>query len=451
MKHKSLALAKAALATLALVLIGVVTTAAHELRHEVTASRVEPAAPQARTGDRVHPTPLKVLPVRLSRVIEGEALVPTAFASAGSIEVQPMQGFGGQWSGGAQLFWRAPAPVNEPIRNWPNLRLRFEVQVGQPYELTLLHTVAPDYGKFRVFLDGKIVTDVDGWAPQVDVRQRVLGEQVLAAGSHEMILTVFDRNPASQGWYVGVDALRLTAAGQSSPKAMKPQPQLKEPIRDRVDLAGATREERTVDLLARIAAPPSLPESLTHEDRMALDGIVRDLQAGDTERATGAWRKLVGAVAPRADRSADIDALVLWVLRQSYLEQTADLRSQAEKVRFFNEQKRAIREHLAEARAALADMPPKGTAELPTLTVAAHYEEGKPPVTEGPIQVMSEEQLRADIAIWEEQLQSVGEDAQLNNIELQNLMQKQQQTLQILSNVLKMLHETAMAIIRNID
>ena len=50
----------------------------------------------------------------------------------------------------------------------------------------------------------------------------------------------------------------------------------------------------------------------------------------------------------------------------------------------------------------------------------------------------------------EQKLISAGEDAQLANIDLQNALQKQQQTLQMMSNVSKMLHDTAMAIIRKV-
>ena len=53
------------------------------------------------------------------------------------------------------------------------------------------------------------------------------------------------------------------------------------------------------------------------------------------------------------------------------------------------------------------------------------------------------------IVVLEEKLSSIGEDAQLANIDLQNQLQKQQQTLQTMSNVSKMLHDTAMNVIRN--
>jgi hypothetical protein len=45
---------------------------------------------------------------------------------------------------------------------------------------------------------------------------------------------------------------------------------------------------------------------------------------------------------------------------------------------------------------------------------------------------------------------SVGDDAQLANVDLQDMLQKQQQTLQMLSNIDKELYDTAMAVIRKI-
>ncbi len=42
------------------------------------------------------------------------------------------------------------------------------------------------------------------------------------------------------------------------------------------------------------------------------------------------------------------------------------------------------------------------------------------------------------------------DDAQLANVDLQNTLQKQQQTLQMLSNISKMQHDNAMTIIRKI-
>jgi hypothetical protein len=62
----------------------------------------------------------------------------------------------------------------------------------------------------------------------------------------------------------------------------------------------------------------------------------------------------------------------------------------------------------------------------------------------------SKEQLENYIADLEQQLSTVVHDAQSANIDLQNSLQKQQQTIQMLSNVSKILHDTAMAVIRKI-
>lgn len=50
----------------------------------------------------------------------------------------------------------------------------------------------------------------------------------------------------------------------------------------------------------------------------------------------------------------------------------------------------------------------------------------------------------------EEKLAAAGNDVQLANIDLQNALQKQQQLVQLISNVSKILNDTAMAVIRKI-
>ena len=63
---------------------------------------------------------------------------------------------------------------------------------------------------------------------------------------------------------------------------------------------------------------------------------------------------------------------------------------------------------------------------------------------------ITKEDLETYIKNTEEKLNSTGDDAQLANVDLQNMLQKQQQTLQMMSNISKMLHDTAMAVIRKV-
>jgi hypothetical protein len=50
----------------------------------------------------------------------------------------------------------------------------------------------------------------------------------------------------------------------------------------------------------------------------------------------------------------------------------------------------------------------------------------------------------------EPKLATVDDDAQLANVDMQNWLQKAQQTLQMLSNISKAVHDNAMAVIRKI-
>lgn len=183
----------------------------------------------------------------------------------------------------------------------------------------------------------------------------------------------------------------------------------------------------------------------------------------------------------RADRTAraktdavlqgDIDpnALVQAVLRQSYLETTEELRYYVEKVRRLNECKKLIRDYLQKLRdvsvtvraAAHASRLPRTSDIRFANAIAALFDKHSVVIERGesecdlpipervpPKEVNSFESLDGEIARWEGILNSLGDDAQLANVDLQNILQKQQQTLQMMSNISKMLHDTAMSVIK---
>ena len=63
---------------------------------------------------------------------------------------------------------------------------------------------------------------------------------------------------------------------------------------------------------------------------------------------------------------------------------------------------------------------------------------------------MNRDALQAYIEDLEGRLATAGNDAQLANVDMQNMLQKQQQTMQMMSQISKMMHDTAMAVLRNI-
>ena len=158
----------------------------------------------------------------------------------------------------------------------------------------------------------------------------------------------------------------------------------------------------------------------------------------------------------------DVNQLIQWVMREAYINNTEDLRGYAYRVKYFTDLKRAIREELVRARNFQREHQ---VLEQGEVRLNASYEKRKfntvPEVDPrtGAMTVRSPETGGATqdprgmdeyVKELEQLLNTVGDDAQLAQVDLQNVTQKQQQTLQTLSNLSKVLHETSMAIIRKI-
>jgi hypothetical protein len=191
------------------------------------------------------------------------------------------------------------------------------------------------------------------------------------------------------------------------------------------------------DLVVRAVAARDFPPRVPGTVRPAVDGVVGLLRANKTAEARAQWTTRVVPVAGLRSE-ADLDALVQWVLREVYLETNKDLKSYADKVRYYNEVKRELRDDLAQAR---AGRPVRGVSPAP-------YRAAGAAVRREPPRALSRAEQDQYVKSLEEKLRSIGDDAQLANVDLQNVLQKQQQTLQAMANIAKTLHDTAMAIIR---
>jgi hypothetical protein len=168
--------------------------------------------------------------------------------------------------------------------------------------------------------------------------------------------------------------------------------------------------------------------------------------------------------------ATDVNASVQWVLRESYLQTTEDLRLYAEKVRFFNKAKQGIRDYLNALRNHSADVksslreqgiePCSGEDADAAAVARAIKKHARDFVSDDELRdlcipkrvpaatISSLDGVEAEIRKWEEKLNTIGDDAQLANVDLQNILQKQQQILQMMSNISKMLYDTAQAVIR---
>jgi hypothetical protein len=156
------------------------------------------------------------------------------------------------------------------------------------------------------------------------------------------------------------------------------------------------------------------------------------------------WKAmLVGA----NDQNMDINALVQSVMKEAYLQQTEDLKQYQEKVQYFNETKKKIRDEQDKVRKATIT---SGSAPLRKMNIAVG--KGTPTITfPQNAGIVKTEQERQDyVRYLEDKLNAVGDDAQLANMDLQNALQKQQQLVQMISQISKLLNDTAMQTIRKI-
>lgn len=160
-------------------------------------------------------------------------------------------------------------------------------------------------------------------------------------------------------------------------------------------------------------------------------GVVTALADDDTELAMSRWKDTLRA-SKRDGTPLDLNALIQFVIRESYLEAAADLRFSAMRVKYFTDQKRKLREWVAEAKRIQGTLP-ASCGNDPNLCSLS-------------------DDLRQSIPAFEGQLESPCEgDPELANVDLNDALQKQQQTLRLMSNIAKQLHDTAMAVIRNVS
>ncbi len=215
--------------------------------------------------------------------------------------------------------------------------------------------------------------------------------------------------------------------------------------------------------------------------RGTLSSIASGLATGGSNsQIQGRWAEFVSGL--QVNGSEDVNALVQQVLREAYLSSTQDLNFYAQKVQFYNDLKKQIRNDITEMRKILSSQagaednapidltaalmangqdpdellyPWSGTPAIDTQTgqfvAVREYEAGLEDVDPAPGLQTTKEGLSNYIDDLEQKLNSVGDDAQLANVDLQNMLQKQQQTLQMMSNISKMLHDTAMAVLRKIS
>jgi len=132
---------------------------------------------------------------------EGMTVVASHDCEPGPQSMRPWKAK--MWSGGRQLHCRAADG------GW--VELEFTVREAGRYRLRVLATVAPDYGRVRVSVDGEAEPAVfDLYCGRVSPAGSLeLGTRDWQAGRHVIRVSAAGRNPAASGYGFGLDCVDL--------------------------------------------------------------------------------------------------------------------------------------------------------------------------------------------------------------------------------------------------
>lgn len=157
------------------------------------------------------------------------------------------------------------------------------------------------------------------------------------------------------------------------------------------------------------------------------------------------WLELIRDIVLK-DPHVDIDALVQAAMFELYQQEVQSLEKALLQVHRLNDIKRQTRKELNRARQHRQEMSVR-QRDGGTIPV---YRTEKIPGVKSKSLIASSENMGAYIKEMENKLNTMGDDAQLATIDLQNALQRQQEILQTMSNISKMLHDSAVSLIRKI-
>lgn len=161
----------------------------------------------------------------LDHIIEGRDLLASATTVKAELSLQK----GSPWTGDGQVFINAGGVGS-------SVDMRFTIPAdAKPHRAFIPITRAPDFGAYRVFLDGQEIGDIvdgkvvprsiDFYNASVELQDLVLSLTPLAAGEHTLCFECIGKNAASTSYKLGVDSVRLRGrTGAKRPPLGPPKP-----------------------------------------------------------------------------------------------------------------------------------------------------------------------------------------------------------------------------------
>jgi hypothetical protein len=137
------------------------------------------------------------LPAHNVQLITGWKTVNSARHSQHPLQVQDLPGIA---KSGKQLFFK-PAEPNA----WVECSFSLDTDLTGHLWAGLVH--APDYGVYRVLLDGTELAQIDLYADKATLQTERWGERKLKAGNHVLRFECKGKSEFSKGYFLGIDSI----------------------------------------------------------------------------------------------------------------------------------------------------------------------------------------------------------------------------------------------------
>jgi hypothetical protein len=159
------------------------------------------------------------LPFRDEILLKGHDAVATAKHSDAPLVIQPLGGV----TDGKLLWFKGNSD-----HGW--VEVSFSTTQDRDVNLVLQMVHAPEYGIYRVLLDGIQIAKLDLYSPNVHPVSDKGGTQHIAAGTHILRFECAGKSPESTGYFLGLDAVTSRVLAYSRPAGFDLRTIQKKPI-----------------------------------------------------------------------------------------------------------------------------------------------------------------------------------------------------------------------------
>ena len=140
-------------------------------------------------------------------LIEGEKLAGSASVTSGNVKIDHVVQPGWKWRGYSQLLWSATAADD-------SMNVAVTVPAAGTYRVYATITTAIDGARLQVSHGGKTMGPViDTYAAEQETVDLFLGTADFEQGRNELSITLDGHSEDSEGYSVGIDALRVVRQG----------------------------------------------------------------------------------------------------------------------------------------------------------------------------------------------------------------------------------------------